>query len=226
MMSRVHPASEKKCHKQVAKEGGTDDGGAGAPCVLTVWKRSSMSFQGTDGFTVFDDKGRLAFRVDNYSRRTGGLLLMDGAGRVLLTLRPQVLSLQYQWNGFEGEEECGKRSSNGTTTPVFSMRRKSMLGNNEESEVFIGGCTRHSNKAPDFRMEGSFRRRSCSIRGPNGELVAEISRKKVINKGTLLLSDDVFSLVVHQSFDRNLAMAFVIVMDRICRKPFTPILCS
>jgi hypothetical protein len=66
------------------------------PAVLTVWKRSSMTFQGTDGFTVFDHRGRLAFRVDNYSRKSscitgsGGLVLMDGAGNALLTLKPQV----------------------------------------------------------------------------------------------------------------------------------------
>lgn len=67
---------------------------------LTVWKRSSMSFQGTDGFTVFDQRGRLAFRVDNYSRNNrhlkGGLLLMDGAGKALLTLKPQVALFSYR----------------------------------------------------------------------------------------------------------------------------------
>jgi uncharacterized protein YxjI len=60
-----------------------------------VWKRSSMGFQGTDGFCVYDDAGGLAFRVDNYSRRrklcAGELLLMDGTGTPLLSLRPQVL---------------------------------------------------------------------------------------------------------------------------------------
>lgn len=53
-----------------------------------------MAFQGTDGFSVFDGQGRLVFRVDNYSRKNrciaGGVVLMDGAGRALLTLRPQV----------------------------------------------------------------------------------------------------------------------------------------
>jgi uncharacterized protein YxjI len=64
------------------------------PAVYTVWKRSSMGFQGTDGFCVYDDAGNLAFRVDNYSRRrklcAGELLLMDGQGTPLLSLRPQV----------------------------------------------------------------------------------------------------------------------------------------
>jgi len=59
--------------------------------VLTVWKRSSMSFQGTDGFTVFDPHGTLVFRVDNYSRKNGyGLVLMDGVGNALLSLKPKV----------------------------------------------------------------------------------------------------------------------------------------
>lgn len=52
-----------------------------------------MSFQGTDGFTVFDRHGRLVFRVDNYSRnKAARLLLMDGAGNGLLSLKPQVKS--------------------------------------------------------------------------------------------------------------------------------------
>ena len=54
-----------------------------------------MGFQGTDGFSVYDAAGTLAFRVDNYARRpkafAGELLLMDGRGAPLLSLRPQVL---------------------------------------------------------------------------------------------------------------------------------------
>ena len=50
-----------------------------------------MSFQGTDGFTVFDPNGTLVFRVDNYSRKNGyGLVLMDGVGNALLSLKPKV----------------------------------------------------------------------------------------------------------------------------------------
>lgn len=54
-----------------------------------------MNFQGTDGFTVFDHRGKLAFRVENYARNrcfaaAGGLLLMDGSGKPLLTVKPKV----------------------------------------------------------------------------------------------------------------------------------------
>ena len=57
----------------------------------TVWKSSSMAFHGTDGFSFFDEQGKLVFRVDNYARKSKcDLVLMDGDGRALLTLRPQV----------------------------------------------------------------------------------------------------------------------------------------
>jgi hypothetical protein len=76
---------------------GDDSRGQGQPAVYTVWKRSSMGFHGTDGFSVYDAAGSLAFRVDNYSRRrklfAGELLLMDGRGAPLLALRPQVRML-------------------------------------------------------------------------------------------------------------------------------------
>ncbi|XP_068340588.1 protein LURP-one-related 5-like [Pyrus communis] len=221
-MSRIHPASalKERVHHQV------EDVHA-PPSVLTVWKRSSMSFQGTDGFTVFDDRGILSFRVDNYSRKSccvrGGLVLMDGAGRALLTLKPQMFSLQDQWNAYRGEDGYGK---NPKSSRVFTMKSGSNLfgsrNKSEAAEVFMGGPS--SNNTPDFRIEGCFGRRNCKIRDRSGELVATVSRKRVNN--SVLLENDVFSLVVQHGFDLELIMGFVMVLDRICGKTFTPILCS
>ncbi|XP_077239218.1 protein LURP-one-related 5-like [Tasmannia lanceolata] len=191
--------------------------------VLTVWKKSSMAFQGTDGFSVFDKEGKLVFRVDNYSRKnrclTGALVLMDGAGRALFTLRPQILSMHDQWNGFEGDGGSKIRPR----MQSFSMRRRSILQRNDAADIFRGGPGDHVLR-PDFRIEGCFWRRNCKIRDGTGEVAAEISRKKVNN--TILLSEDVFSLEVQPGFDCKLIMAFVVLMDRIGRKPFAPALCS
>ncbi|KAL5539053.1 hypothetical protein UlMin_042292 [Ulmus minor] len=222
-MSRVHPVLSKKTPILEEEDGSSS--------VLTVWKKSSMSFQGTDGFTVFDSAGRLAFRVDNYSRKNscvkGGLVLMDGAGRPLITLKPQVFSMQNQWNGYRGEDK--------SSTKVFSMTRrsKSLLFNGgdklSEAEVFLEGSCRNSSKdddkeAPDFKIHGCFWRRNCKIRNRRGEVVANIARKKVNNN--IVLGDDVFSLVVQPGFDAELIMAFVIILDRISAKPYAPVLCS
>lgn len=257
-MSKVHPAHENKYqnYRVLSKERAVviqnniedhdhdhdfrcprrDHDHHERPSVLTVWKRSSMSFQGTDGFTVFDQRGRLAFRVDNYSRKNscllGGLLLMDGAGKALLTLKPQVFSIQHQWNAYKGEE--GDLINSPKPNKIFSMiKSKSFFFHNSdkniaEAQVFLERRSGQNkvtiDQTPDFRIEGCFWRRNCKIKNRNGEVVANIARKKVNDR--VLLGDDVFSLVVQPGFDAQLIMAFVIVLDRICVKPYAPVLCS
>ncbi|KAI6698758.1 hypothetical protein NL676_018877 [Syzygium grande] len=219
-MSRIHPA-EKKC--EGAARNGSCRHPDQCPAKFTVWKRSSMSFQGTDGFTVFDEHGRLVFRMENYSRKGccsagGRLILMDGAGNALMSLRPKILSLQCQWNAYTGEDKCKE----GQNFKLFSMRRVSsfLQRRKDTAEVFIGGS-----KKPAFTVEGSFRSRNCVIRRSGGEeFVAKITRKRA--SPTVLLGTDVFNLVVQHGSDSDLVMAFVVIMDRICSKSILPVLCS
>ncbi|KAK4268355.1 hypothetical protein QN277_025024 [Acacia crassicarpa] len=244
MSTRIHPSHRHHHQGQdqsMSKEIKTHH--QQQPCVLTVWKRSTMSFQGTDGFTVFDHHGKLAFRVDNYSRNNSSAILMDGAGNALLTLKPQIFSKQ--WNAYKGEGSCrrrtkGSESSEGAKPKaLFSMRSSgSMVFNgggdkndHDEAQVFMGtstgqgqGCKSHD-EAPDFKVQGCFRRRNCVIRNSKGHVAAKISRKRV-NK-TVVLGDDVFNLVVQPGFQHHLMMAFVVVLDRIHTKHYyTPLLCS
>ncbi|KAF5737325.1 putative GTP binding protein [Tripterygium wilfordii] len=225
-MSKIHPDAEnnREYNDHVESKECIGDGH-----LLTVWKRSSMSFQGTDGFTVFDQHGRLVFRVDNYSRKNGfvaggGLVLMDGAGNALLTLKTQILRVQTQWDAYRGDQnECG-RSSNKSI--VFSMRSSSsglFRNRKDATDVFMGGV-RRQNQTPEYRIEGSFRARDCKIRKASGQVVARMARKRV--NTTVLLNSDVFSLFVQPGFDAELVMAFVIILDRMSSKPFTPLLCS
>lgn len=137
-------------------------------------------------------------------------------------------------------------TSTSTGSRVFSMRRRSSgslffhRGNkDDEAEVFLHGGSpliikqeddheslpSSSSSIPDFRIGGCFRRRNCVITaGRSGQLVARIARKKA--NSTVLLGDDVFSLIVQPGFDIHLIMAFVIILDRICAKPYAPLLCS
>uniref|UniRef100_J3NAW7 Uncharacterized protein n=1 Tax=Oryza brachyantha TaxID=4533 RepID=J3NAW7_ORYBR len=214
--------------------------------VYTVWKRSSMGFQGTDGFSVYDSAGSLAFRVDNYSRRrkafAGDLLLMDGHGTPLLSLRPQILSLHNRWNCYRAQEE---QDSDKTSSPsvsqqqVFSMRKSSALQSSDEAEVYMSPSSDHHHGQPDassspspspsFRVDGCFSMRSCKIRRSNGEEAARISSKNASVasvRPAVSLGDDVFSLVVRPGVDVAIVMAIVVVMDRICRRPYAPMACS
>ncbi|CAL4904506.1 unnamed protein product [Urochloa decumbens] len=236
--TRVHPSDAgaalgrtTSCSAAAAD----DDDLKQQPALYTVWKRSSMGFQGTDGFSVYDDAGALAFRVDNYSRRrklfAGELLLMDGHGAPLLALRPQIFSMRDQWNCYRASEEAGdKSSSTSRRQHLFSMRKCSLAQSNDEAEVHISGCTTssdHDSQVPSFRVQGSFWRRSCKIRKGNGEEVARITRKKAgAVSETVTLGEDVFSLTIMPNVDRAMIMAFVVILDRICQRPYKPLMCS
>ncbi|MCD7454164.1 hypothetical protein HAX54_023704 [Datura stramonium] len=223
------------------------------PSIFTVWKKSSMSFQGTDGFTVFDKHGRLVFRVDNYTRRknrsiasrgskSGGIVLMDAHGKPLLTLRPQMsVQLQYEWNGYSGGEDNDGSADLNNSTPLFVMRRPpsslfAMMGTSTttscQAQVYAIGENNimdvKRRRKPDYKVEGSFRRRNCNIINFDGNVVANISRKvaNATTRTTILISDDVFSLVVQPGFEAHIFMAFVIILDRMYPNSYVPLICS
>ncbi|KAF8648853.1 hypothetical protein HU200_064554 [Digitaria exilis] len=244
MSNRIHPSDAAGRAHRAAPEASSDRRAA----VYTVWKRSSMGFQGTDGFCVYDDAGRLAFRVDNYSRRrklcAGELLLMDGQGTPLLSLRPQLLSLHDRWNCYTATEDTlEKKPSPTSQQQVFTMSKCSALQSSDEAVVHMSSSAARASSsssglgckhpevasAPAYWIEGSFSRRSCKIRrGSDGKEAARIARKNagVASRPVATLSDDVFSLVVRPGVDVATIMAIVVVMDRICHRPYTPMVCS
>ncbi|KAG0459472.1 hypothetical protein HPP92_022600 [Vanilla planifolia] len=178
---------------------------------LTVWKKSSMSFVGTDGFSAYDGEGRLAFRVDNYSRRSkyllGELVLMDAVGKPLFHLRPKFLSMHDEWRGYKGD------AGSDSAPHFFSMRRRSLVQRKGEQSVDV--FMRVAAKAADLRIEGCFRKRCCKILGREGQLLARISPKKA-SQPSVALGGDVFELCVEAGVAAELVMAFIVIMDRIC----------
>lgn len=148
-----------------------------------------------------------------------------------------LLTMQHQWIAHKGEED----EASSPSSKVFTMRRppSPLLGGSRrtsqypcEAQVFLGGGAAAEEslislrkQPPDFISEGYFRRRNCKISvAETGQVVANITRKRI--NTTLLLDDDVFSLTVQPGFDLALVMAFVVVLDRIYFKTFTPVICS
>lgn len=139
-----------------------------------------------------------------------------------------------QWNCYRASEEAGNRSSS-RRQQLFSMRKCSLVKSTDEAEVHVVGsgcnCTTTSSaqdaQVPSFRVQGSFWRRSCKIRNSNGEEVARITRKKAISTSeSVTLGEDVFGLTVMPNVDCTMIMAFVVIMDRICQRPYKPLMCS
>ncbi|KAL2463072.1 Protein LURP-one-related 12 [Forsythia ovata] len=169
---------------------------------LTVSK-TTLFFAG-DGYTAYDCKGELVFRVDSYgpgTRDSGELVLMDASGRCLLTVRRKRPSLHQRWEGFVGERMEGEK-------PIFSVRRSSIIGRcNVEVEVY-------TNPVEEYQIEGSFANRQCTIFNAEKEIVAEI-RRKVDASTNVILGKDVFLLSVKPGFDGAFGMGLVLVLDQI-----------
>ncbi|XP_010250151.1 PREDICTED: protein LURP-one-related 12-like [Nelumbo nucifera] len=174
---------------------------------LTVLK-TSLFFAG-DGFSVYDSKAKLLFRVDSYGpdvRDKDEVVLMDASGNCLLTVRRKRPSLHQRWEGFIEEEGSRKK-------PVFSVRRSSIIRRSSVNvEVF-------DNPGEEYLIDGSFRQRCCTIyRTSNNnkekEVVAQIKRK-VDADTNVVLGRDVFWLCLKPGFDAAFAMGLVLVLDQI-----------
>ncbi|KAG9455781.1 hypothetical protein H6P81_000289 [Aristolochia fimbriata] len=173
---------------------------------LTVMK-TSLFFAG-DGFTVYDCKGELVFRVDSYGpdwRDKDEIVLMDGSGKCLLTVRRKRPSLHQRWEGFLGERSDGQK-------PIFSVRRSSIIGRSGVTVEVYG--TTSGPLTEEYQIEGSFAHRCCTFYNSSRDPVAEIKRK-VAASANVVLDKDVFLLCVKPGFDGAFAMGLVLVLDQI-----------
>ncbi|XP_048568258.1 protein LURP-one-related 8-like [Triticum urartu] len=198
-MAKVHPnmapapgaVDEAPCAPASSAEG---------PTTLTVW-RKSLLFD-CKGFTVFDAKGNLAYRVDSYASESGDeVVLMDAAGRPNFTVRRKRFSLQgEQWLVFAGEE---------TRRPVYTVRRSGR----GKTLAHVTACAgAGAGAGPSYEVEGSYARRSCVVYDGERRAVAEIRPKEVV--GT-----DVFRLVVQPGVGVSLAMAVVVALEQMFARP-------
>ncbi|XP_008788144.2 protein LURP-one-related 8-like [Phoenix dactylifera] len=183
----------------VSCRGGVD-GGRQEAAMLTVWRKSLLF--NCRGFTVFDAKGSLVFRVDNYgSESKGEVVLMDAAGKPLLTIRRKKLSLGDHWLIYDGEE---------AVNPRFSVKRHLNLFHSK-ALVHVAPC---GGGGACYDVEGSYSQRSCVAYGERRRPVAEVRRKEAA-AGGVAFGTDVFRLVVQTELDASIAMAIVIVLDQM-----------
>ncbi|KAL6312682.1 hypothetical protein AAG906_039753 [Vitis piasezkii] len=178
--------------------------------VLTVWKKSLLF--NCNGFTVFDGKGNLVFRVDNYvAGHKGEIVLMDASGKPLLTIRRKRLSLGDNWMVYDGET---------AENPRFQVRKHANLLNSKSLARVSGGGgaggSSSSSSSPRnamYEIEGSYSQRCCAVYDETRRCVAEIKRKEAV--AGVALGVDVFRLVVQPEMDTPVAMALVILLDQM-----------
>ncbi|KAI3919760.1 hypothetical protein MKX01_000201 [Papaver californicum] len=187
---------------------------------LTV-RKTSLFFLG-DGFSVYDCKGEVVFRVDSYGHsghEQDELVLMDASGKCLLTVRRKRPSLHHRWEGYIGEKSEGQK-------PIFSVKRSSIIG---KSNVTVEVYNHHHHLdheqhspnhvvAEEYQVDGLFSQRCCTFYNTSSmmskQVVAEVKRK-VDAANNVLLGKDVFTLCIKPGFDAAFAMGLVLVLDQI-----------
>ncbi|KAB1224704.1 Protein LURP-one-related 8 [Morella rubra] len=208
-MTKVHPNNVSDRLKATTS---SFPDGKGNAQILTVWKKSLLF--NCNGFTVFDGKGNLVFRVDNYvAGKKSEIVLMDAAGKPLLTIRRKRLSLGDNWLVYDGES---------TANPRFLARKQVNILNTKclalvSSGSGTGSCSPMSSSGSSnhelYEIQGSYTRRCCGVLDKKGTRVAEIKQKESV--GGVAFGVDVFRLIVQPEMDASLAMALVILLDQM-----------
>ncbi|CAN6485771.1 unnamed protein product [Victoria cruziana] len=181
--------------------------------MLTVWKKSLLF--NCRGFTVFDGKGKLVFRVDKYATdHKDEIVLMDAVGEPLLAMRKKKLSLVGQWQLFDGEPQ-----RNGMSAKLIYCVKKqaSLLHPKTLAHVYSGSC-----KSFLYVVHGSYTRRSCQVVDASGKVVAEVREKESGASGVSYR--DVFQLIVQPELDAALAVALVLLLDQMFPSKWSPVL--
>ncbi|CAD6268584.1 unnamed protein product [Miscanthus lutarioriparius] len=186
------------------------------PTVLTVWRKSLLF--NCDGFTVYDARGDLAFRVDSYDasgRRRAEVVLMDAMGTPLLTVRRKrrLGVLAERWVIYDGDAAADAEAERSNSKPLVSVRRHRRASSKEKvlANVTPLLASSSSGREASYVVEGSYGRRACVVRdhARRDAVVAEVRRKEAV------LGDDVFGLVADPRLGATLAMGLVIALDEM-----------
>ncbi|XVF13055.1 hypothetical protein REPUB_Repub08aG0174700 [Reevesia pubescens] len=179
---------------------------------LTVWRKSLIV--SCNGFTVIDSDGNLVYRVDNYIGRPKELILMDGSGKSILTMRrSKNLRLVDTWLVYGGEVGDYFTSAESSEKPIFYVKKSiNILHGNPNVLAYV--YRRSSDKRYAYMIEGSYSHRSCKVVDNTKRVVAEIKRKDAIIGG-ISFGLEVFLLIIHAGFDPGFAMALVLLLDQM-----------
>ncbi|PPD87718.1 hypothetical protein GOBAR_DD15357 [Gossypium barbadense] len=167
---------------------------------LTVWRKSLV--MSCNGFTVINSDGDVVYRVETYiGQRPKELVLMDGVGKSILTMRRN-----------QGAHCISTKRSE--EQPIFYVKKCINILHNNPNVLAYVYRGRSTDEKYVYMIEGSYSHRSCKVVNEAKKVVAEIKRKDAIIGG-VSFGVEVFMLIVEAGFDPGLAMALVLLLDQM-----------
>ncbi|GJX33816.1 LURP-one-related 11-like protein [Tanacetum coccineum] len=150
----------------------------------------------THGCTVYNSKGEIVYRVDNYDNKCcEEVYLMDIRGKVLFSLHQKKLRLFGSWNGYKWDD-CSLEKQ-----LCFRARkhRSVCVTSYDHNERCVYKIVKIDGKS-GFKIVNEHR---------EDEMVAEIKQKQTTTG--VNLGNDVFTLTIQPHIDHSLIMAIVMV---------------
>ncbi|KAK4400769.1 protein LURP-one-related 11 [Sesamum angolense] len=180
--------------------------------VFTVWMKSLVI--SSNGCTVFNSKGDIVFRVDNYqTRHSTEILLMDYNGQVLFSIKRKKLLIFRSWEGYK----CINSKFDEEEGEWFKVKRECRIpGRGMITCHVILGCNKTTGNC-SYKIVGLQGKQTVKITDRAGRVLAEVMQKQS-QAGGVPLGDDVLSLIVESQMDQSLIMALVIVYGMINHK--------
>ncbi|CAI9759781.1 unnamed protein product [Fraxinus pennsylvanica] len=163
----------------------------------------------TTRYTVTSTDGNLVFKVEKFPLSFHGtLVVLDGAGTPVITLRPKKLSYHSRWEVFSGESTDKKDL-------IFSVKRSSMFQIHTKLDVFLANNT--SEEYCDFKLKGSSYERSCDIYAGNSSTpIAQMDKK--LTAGSIFLGKDKFMVRVSPNIDYAMVVSLIIILEEIATR--------
>lgn len=169
--------------------------------------RKLMSDVLTDGnFAVTDMNGNIMFKVKGkFLSIRDRRVLLDTAGNPLATLRPKLMTAHDRWQVFRGESTDDKDL-------IFTVKKSSLIQLKTKLHVFLGSNNKED--ACDFRVEGSWLERSCTIyAGESNTIVAQMHKKHTVQ--SVMLGKDKFVVTVYPNVDYAFIVSLIVILNAI-----------
>ncbi|KAH6769330.1 LURP-one-like protein [Perilla frutescens var. frutescens] len=161
---------------------------------------------GTGNFAVNDVRGNLIFKVEEplFTFREKRVIL-DAAGRPIVTLRENAMSRHSRWKVFRGDSTDDKDL-------IFSGRRSSMFQWKTKLNVFL--ANNKSEDVCDYKVRGSWSERSCKVYvGDSSTIIAQMHKKT--SAASIFLGKDKFMVTVYPNIDHAFIVALIVILDEI-----------
>ncbi|KAK9053153.1 hypothetical protein SSX86_029783 [Deinandra increscens subsp. villosa] len=196
-MAKIHPripSSSSSCSTQ--RE------------TYTIWMKSLVL--NSNGYTVYDSRGEVVFRIDNYdSKCRSEVYLMDLYGNIVCTILRKELLRSGLWDCYSDKDSSRPWFRVGKTFGFFK--------NNSVYDVLVGTNKGQSISGPNHKMEGHVNSLEFKIIDGEGRLAAMVQRKRS-SLGGVVLGEDVLCVTVEPQVDHIFVMALVAIHGLICGK--------